>query len=258
MYKNIVIKIGSSTLATKQGKLDIPNLSRLVRETAALVKQKSRVIVVTSGSIVTGAEKLKLKAKPSSLPQKQAAAAVGQSILMRQYEKAFESFGLTVAQVLLTRDAIENRERYNNARNTFHTLLREKVVPIVNENDTVTVEEIKFGDNDNLSALVAQLVGADLLILLTDVDGFYMKTASGLKFKADVIEEIDHKVISAAGNSSTKVGTGGMATKIEAAKICRKAGIPMVIAHGRTPGVIGKIARGETVGTLFLPKGKKR
>ncbi len=257
MYNTIVIKIGSSTLTTKQGKLDLPNLTRLVSETAALIKQKCRVVIVTSGSVVTGSEKLKLKEKPKSLPEKQAAAAVGQSILMRQYEKAFEAYGLTVAQILLTRDTIENRERYINARNTFSTLLAEEVVPIVNENDTVAVEEIKVGDNDNLSALVASLIGADLLVLLTDVDGFYMRSDEGVDYKVDEIHEINEEVEAAAGHSGTQAGTGGMITKLQAAHICQDAGIPVVIAHGQTEGLLQKIANGEKIGTLFVPKTKK-
>lgn len=252
MYNTIVIKIGSSTLTTIEGKLNVANLTRIAEETAELISKKHKVIIVTSGSIVTGAERLKLKAKPKTMPEKQAAAAVGQSILMRQYEKAFEKCGITVAQILLTKDALND-----NAKNTILTLLKENVVPVVNENDTVAVDEIKFGDNDNLSALVARLIKADLLILLSDVDGFYLKTDKGVEFKADVVEEIDSKVESAAGHSATHVGTGGMVTKIQAAKICKDAGIPMVIANGMTSGIIGKIADGETIGTLFLPKGKK-
>jgi glutamate 5-kinase len=256
-YNTIVIKIGSSTLTTKEGKLDVSNLTRLVFETAGLVKQKLKIIIVTSGAVVTGTERLNLKSKPTTVPQKQAAAAVGQSILMRQYEKAFEKYGITVAQVLLTRDAIADRERYLNARNTISTLLAENVVPIVNENDTVAVEEIKVGDNDTLSALVASLIGADLLVLLTDVDGFYMETDEGVDYRVDVVEEITKEVAAAAGHPGTQLGTGGMVTKISAARICQDAGIPVVIAHGRTEGIIEKIVNGEKVGTLIKPKAKK-
>src|SRR3989339_105556 len=158
-----VIKIGTSTL-TLDNKLDLQNLQRIVKEIAL---SKKKAIIVTSGAIVTGAQKLGLASKPKTIPEKQAAAAIGQSVLMRQYEKAFEKFGITTAQVLLTRDAIENRERYLNVRNTMTTLLNEGVIPIVNENDTVAIDEIKVGDNDNLAALVASLIGADLLIMLT-------------------------------------------------------------------------------------------
>jgi glutamate 5-kinase len=251
MAKTIVIKIGSSTLTTKEGKLDIGNLTRIVKETAELVKNKHKAIIVTSGAIVTGAERLKLKSKPKTVPEKQAAAAVGQSVLMRQYEKAFEKFGITVAQLLLTRDVISDRERSLNVRHTMATLLNENVVPVINENDTVAVDEIKVGDNDTLSALVAELVGADLLVLFTDVDGFYMD-----KCKIDEIEEITREVESAAGHSSTELGTGGMITKLQAARIAGAAGIPVVIGDGRCKGLLKKIINGERVGTIFRPKGK--
>jgi glutamate 5-kinase len=254
MAKTIIIKIGSSTLTTPHGTLDHANLSRIVAEAAALVKEKKRVVIVTSGAIVTGAQALGLKAKPKSIPQKQAAAAIGQSRLMRQYEKAFEEHGITVAQVLLTRDALADRQRHQNARNCLLTLLKEKVVPVINENDTVAVDEIRIGDNDTLAALTARLVGADLLILLTDVDGFYMKDKKGVPFLVPAIKKIDGAVKSAAGHSSTQQGTGGMITKIQAAEICSQAGITMAITSGRKPGVIRAIANGQKIGTLFHPQ----
>ena len=253
----LVIKIGSSTLTTKQGQLDVTNLTRLVSETAEIIKAGHKAILVTSGAIVSGCEALKLKEKPTSIPEKQAAAAVGQSRLMRQYEKAFEIYGISVAQILLTRDAIADRERYLNARNCLSTLLEEGVVPVVNENDTVAVEELKVGDNDTLSALVASLIGAEALVLLTDVDGFYMESDEGVAYKAEVVEEITKEVEGFAGHAGTQMGTGGMVTKLQAAKIATDAGIPVYIAHGRTVNVIKKIANGEKVGTLFKAKDKK-
>jgi len=253
----IVIKIGSSTLTDKSGKLDTKNLKSLAKEAAELVKMGRQVVLVTSGAIVTGSERLKLKQKPKSIPEKQAAAAVGQSLLMRQYEKAFEEYGIPVAQVLLTRDAIAHRERYLNARHAFEALLNYKVVPIINENDTVAIDELKVGDNDNLSALVASLIGADLLILLTDVDGFYLKTDEGVPYKADLIEEISEEVESAAGHPSTQLGTGGMVTKLQAVKICSDAGIPVIIAHGGEEGIVLKAASGEKIGTFFKAKDVK-
>jgi glutamate 5-kinase len=218
-FNTIVIKIGSSSLTTPAGTLDIPNLKRVVAEIAELTNAKKKFVLVTSGAIVCGAERLGL-GKPKTIPEKQAAAAVGQSRLMRQYEKAFEAHDLTVAQILLTRDAIADRERYLNARRAFAALLEENVIPVVNENDTVAVDEIKIGDNDTLAALTASLIGADLLILLTDVDGFYMKNEEGIPYLVDEIREIDREVESAAGHPSTQLGTGGMITKIQAAKIC--------------------------------------
>jgi len=255
-FNTIVIKIGSSTLTNPNGKLDLNNLKRLAAETSELVSQKKKIIIVTSGSIVCGAERLGI-GKPRTIPEKQAAAAVGQSRLMRQYEKAFEEYGITVAQVLLTRDAIADRERYLNARNTFNTLLEESVVPVVNENDTVAIDEIKIGDNDNLAALTASLIGADLLILLTDVDAFYMKNEEGLSFPVPEIKEISREVEDAAGHPSTQLGTGGMITKIQAARICSDAGIYMAILHGKTKGLIKELIDGKSVGTIFIPKASK-
>ncbi|MDD5382408.1 MAG: glutamate 5-kinase [Candidatus Margulisbacteria bacterium] len=255
-FNTIVIKVGSSSLTTSDGKLDLVNLKKIVTEIAALVKAGKKIILVTSGSIVCGAEKLGL-GKPKTIPEKQAAAAVGQSRLMRQYEKAFEEFGLTVAQILITRDAIADRERYLNARNTFNTLLTEKVVPIVNENDTVAIEEIKIGDNDNLAALTASLIGADLLVLLTDVDGFYMKNEEGIPYFAAEIKEINKEVESAAGQPSTQLGTGGMITKLQAGKVCADAGVYMAIINSRKEGLLQQLVEGKQVGTIFLPKESK-
>ncbi|MBU0672423.1 MAG: glutamate 5-kinase [Candidatus Margulisbacteria bacterium] len=255
-FNIIVIKVGSSSLTNPQGNLDLTNLKRIALEISDLVKNKKKVILVTSGSIVCGAERLGL-GKPKTIPQKQAAAAVGQARLMRQYEKAFEKYDLTVAQVLLTRDAIANRERYLNARHCFDTLLEENVIPIVNENDAVAIDEIKIGDNDNLAALTASLIGADLLVLLTDVDGFYMKNEEGVSFLADEITEIDQNVEDAAGHPSTQLGTGGMITKIQAARVCSNAGTYMAIVNGRKEGLIKQVIKGEPAGTLFIPKTSK-
>ncbi|OGB89808.1 glutamate 5-kinase [candidate division WOR-1 bacterium RIFCSPHIGHO2_01_FULL_53_15] len=250
-YKTLIIKIGSSTLTTANGKLDLNNLKRIVTEAAQLVKEKKKVLIVTSAAIVSGSEKLGL-GKPKSIPEKQAAAAVGQSLLMRQYEKAFEEYGITVAQVLLTGDTITDSERSHNAKNCLKTLLNESVVPVINENDTVAVDEIKIGDNDNLAALTAKLIKADALIVLTDVDGFYMKNEEGIPYLADEINEINWAVKNAAGRPSTQLGTGGMATKIQAAEICLGAGIDMLIINGRKPGLIQAVAAGERVGTRFV------
>lgn len=245
-HQTIILKIGSSTLTSPEGKLDSDNLHRIVSEVAALVKAGKRFLIVTSGSIVTGSERLGM-GKPKTIPQKQAAAAVGQSLLMRQYEKAFEVFGITVAQVLLTRDALNE-----NAKNCLMTLLKESVVPVINENDTVAVDEIRIGDNDNLAALTAGLVGADLLVILTDIDGFYMKNDEGVPYLVSEINKITPEVKEAAGHPSTQLGTGGMITKLQAAEICLKDGIEMMIVSGRTPGLISAAAAGENVGTRFV------
>ena len=256
MAKTIVIKIGSSSLTDPQGKLDTKNLKRVVAEIVKLIAQKTQVVLVTSGAIVCGAEKLGL-GKPKTIPEKQAAAAVGQSRLMRKYEKAFEEFGVTVAQVLLTRDAIADRERYLNVRNTLNTLLAENVVPIINENDTVAIEELKIGDNDNLAALAASCIGADLLVIMTDVDGFYLKNEEGISYLVPEIKEITREVEEAAGHPSTQLGTGGMITKIQAAKICSDAGVHLAIINSRKLDLLTKLAGGEKIGTLFIPKVSK-
>jgi len=254
MAKNLIlIKIGSSTLTSSKGNLDLENLNRIVAEVAALIKQKKQVLLVTSGAIVSGAEKLGLQ-KPKTIPEKQAAAAVGQSRLMRQYEKAFEEFGISVAQILLTRDAIADRERYLNIRNCLTTLINESVVPIINENDTVAIDEIKIGDNDTLAALTASLIGADLLLVLTDIDGFYMKNEEGISYLVSEIKEIDQEIKAAAGHPSTQLGTGGMITKLQAAEICSDAGVEMGIIHGRKTGLISAYIAGEKVGTHFPPR----
>ena len=251
-YSTIVIKIGSSTLTTPTGKLDHHNLKRIVAEAASLVKQKKKVLLVTSGAIVTGAEKLSL-GQPKTIPQKQAAAAIGQALLMRQYEKAFESHGIMVAQVLLTRDVITHSERKLNVKNCLTTLLSRGIVPIINENDAVAVDEIKIGDNDNLAAMTARLIEADLLILLTDVDGFYLKDHRGKLALVQEITSISGKIRAAAGISTSKAGTGGMATKIQAAEICSLSGITMAIASGRKSGVIINLSSGEKEGSIFYP-----
>jgi len=247
----LVIKIGSSSLTNSQAQLDLKNLRRIVKQTANLVKKGQSIVLVTSGAIVCGAQVLKL-GKPKTIPQKQAAAAVGQSRLMRQYEKAFEKYGIPTAQILLTRDAITNPDRYANARNCFQTLLNEGVVPIVNENDTVAVDEIKIGDNDNLAALTAELIGAKILILLTDVDGFYMKDQKGKLKLVSEIKEINAQIETAAGTSSSDQGTGGMKTKLQAAKLCQRAGINMYIINSRRSNLIQKAANREKVGTRFI------
>ena len=247
----IVIKIGSSSLTNSEGLLDAKNIKRLARQISKLVLSRRQVVLVSSGAIVSGSGRLGYKEKPRSIFEKQAAAAVGQSLLMRQWEKAFERFHLPVGQILLTADVFKNPVMRQNAYNTIHTLLKHSAVPVVNENDTVSVDEIKVGDNDNLSAMVSVLMKADLLINLTDVDGFYVKTKEGATLKLDEVEEITEKIERHANLSEKKSGTGGMITKLEAAKLAKQAGIPMVIAHGKTADIF-KIAVGEKIGTRFI------
>jgi len=247
--KRIVVKVGTRVLACGNYRLNRTWIKKLVAQIAALINQRIEVILVTSGAIGSGMGMLKLEVRPKLLPKQQAAAAVGQSQLMKIYDTFFKSHKLLTAQILLTRDDLSNRRRYLNAKNTLSTLLGYKVVPIINENDTVSVDEIKFGDNDRLSALVAHLVSADLLIILSDVDGLYAQKAV-----VSVVETISPEIERAAKRTTSKVGTGGMASKVQAAKICSASGIACVVANGKTPDILHKILDGENTGTLFLPK----
>ncbi|NLT94430.1 MAG: glutamate 5-kinase [Clostridia bacterium] len=254
--RRIVIKVGTSTLTHSTGKLNLALIEKLVRQLTDLSHQGKEVLLVTSGAVGAGMGKLGLKEKPKTIPEKQAAAAVGQGIIMHIYEKLFSEYGLVVAQLLLTRADMTDRRRFLNARNTLLTLLNKGVVPIINENDTVAIEEIKFGDNDTLGALVAGLVDADLLILLSDIEGLY--TGDPRKDKnaqlIPIVEEITAEIQGLAGNAGTKFGSGGMSTKISAAKIAVNAGIPMIIANGSRPDVIREICAGSPIGTLFIPR----
>ena len=252
--RRIVVKVGSSLL-TEKNRLNLKRLEEIVDQLASLQKENREVILVTSGAIAGGMGRLNLK-KLTTIPQKQAAAAIGQNLLMGIYEKLFKKRGCLVAQVLLTSEDIQNRKRYLNARNTLLTLLNYKAIPIVNENDTVAVNEIRFGDNDTLSALVASKVEADLLIILTDTKGLYTadpKRKRKVKFVGEV-SEITPQLERMASGPGTLKGTGGMVAKLRAAKIARSSGIAMIIADGRIRNVIRRLLAGERLGTLFLPK----
>lgn len=260
--KRIVIKVGTSTLTYDTGKINFSRIDRLARTISDLVNQGREVVLVTSGAIGVGSGKLKLKEKPVSIREKQAVAAVGQCELMHIYSKIFSEYGHVVGQILLTRDVVENGHGKQNVINTFETLLEREIIPIVNENDSVSVEEIEsgenrvFGDNDTLSAIVAKLVKADLLIILSDIDGLYdsdpRKNSSSKLIP--VIEEITPAIEEFAGEAGTKRGTGGMFTKISAAKMAVSAGIGMIISNGSDPCIIMNILSGENIGTFFVPK----
>lgn len=254
--KKIVVKVGTSTLTHNTGKLNLERIERLVRQLSDLQNQGKEVVLVSSGAIGAGMGKLNLDKRPKTIPEKQAVAAIGQGILLHLYEKMFAEYGQTTAQLLLTKADLEHRQRFLNARNTLLTLLDLGVIPIVNENDTVAFEEIKFGDNDTLAALVATLIDADLVILLTDIDGFYNDDPRKNKDakRLAVVEHIDESIEGQAGSVGSKFGSGGMATKIIAAKIAVNAGIPLIIALGSEPNIIGQIISGEPVGTLFVPQ----
>ena len=254
--KRIVVKVGSSTITHANGKCDFARIDRLARELADWQNKGKEMILVSSGAVAVGVDRLGLAEKPKTIPGKQAAAAVGQGILMHTYEKIFAEYGQLVAQVLLTRMETIDRHRYTNARNTFMELLRQRVIPIVNENDVVALDELKIGDNDNMSALVASIVDADLVIILSDVDGLYTanpQTHPDAKLVCRV-DEITPEIEASAGGAGSSVGTGGMFTKIQAAKNATTSGINLVIASGSQKDAISRILEGEEVGTLFVSR----
>ena len=257
--KRIVVKIGTSSLTYPTGKLNLSRLEGLVREVADIQNEGREMILVSSGAVGAGLGRLGFKRRPSKIPEKQAAAAVGQGILMHIYEKLFSEYGQVVAQVLLTRFDLLERRCYLNARNALMTLLNLGVIPIVNENDTIIVEGLHFGDNDTLSALVAGLVEADLLLILSDIDGLY--TADPREHPEavllPVIEEITQEVEQLAGGTGSQWASGGMATKLQAARIATSSGLPMVIANSQEERIIRRILAGESIGTLFLSKEHK-
>ncbi len=251
----VVIKVGTSTLTHPSGHINIRRLENLVKVLSDLKNSGKDVILVSSGAIGVGVGKLGLKARPADTPGKQAAAAVGQCELMYLYDKLFSEYNHTVAQVLLTRDIVELPQRKTHVVNTFNRLLEYGAIPIVNENDTVAVEEIEFGDNDTLSALVAQLVQADVLVLLSDIDGLYTanpRTDPDAKLitKVPSIEQVE----SAAEGAGSSLGTGGMITKINAAKIAVDSGIDMAIMNGNHPENLYRLFDGEEIGTHFIRK----
>ena len=254
--KRVVVKVGTSTLTHANGQMNLERMERLVRELADLHNRDIEVVLVSSGAIGTGANRMGLKKIPKTLPEKQALAAIGQGRLLHMYEKFFADYGKTVAQVLLTREDLDERIRYLNATNTLLAILNMHVIPIINENDTVVVEEIRIGDNDTLSTMVAGIVNADLLIILSDVDGFYdcdprINKAAHLQSEVyEVTEEMETNAVS----RGTTFASGGMLTKLKSARICMAAGIPMVIANSAEENVIRRIFAGEELGTVFLPR----
>ncbi|MEM0100861.1 MAG: glutamate 5-kinase [Candidatus Methanomethylicaceae archaeon] len=249
--KLIVVKVGASSLSNEEGFLDIKKIERLCDEIISLKKIGIDVILVSSGAIRAG--KSIIKGKNADMPSLQALAAIGQVLLMEAYRKVMANRGFIIAQILLTWDDFKNKRRLRNLLNTLNTLISFGVLPIINENDTVAVEEIKFGDNDTLSALVAKYIQADLLIILSDVNGLYSGDPKDTNSKfISCVEKITPEIENYAQNKYS--GFGGMATKIKAAKIVTEAGIPMVIANSSIEKVLEKIISGEKIGTIFLPK----
>ncbi|MBI4849303.1 MAG: glutamate 5-kinase [Nitrospirae bacterium] len=256
--KRLVIKIGSNILASPERGLNIERLHALAKDIAEVVDAGHKVVIVSSGAVAAGLKKLGLKEKPKDIKLKQAAAAIGQSSLMWAYEQNFAGFQKKVAQVLLTRDDIENRQRYINAKNTLFTLLSYDVIPVINENDPIAVDEIKFGDNDMLAALVASLIEADMLIILSDVEGLYSKNPAHKDAELiRCVDEITSGIEKIAGSAGSAVGTGGMYSKILAAKQANSHGIPVVIMNGKKGGLITRLTRGEKIGTSFQPKAQR-
>jgi glutamate 5-kinase len=253
--RRVVVKVGSGVLTGTDG-LNRTAIRNLASDMCALRAKNIEVILVSSGAIASGLKKIGLKKRPDTISGKQAVAAVGQPSLMMAWEKAFESHGRKVAQILITRDDFSHRGRYLNARNTIFTLLAWKIVPIINENDTVVVDEIKFGDNDNLSAMVTSLMEAQLLVCLTDLDGLYSRDPRTCKDAqlVKVVDKVSREIIQCAGSIPSFLGTGGMGSKIRAAQAVSMGGVPTIIANGRKPGIIRNIFEAEAVGTLFLPQ----
>jgi glutamate 5-kinase len=253
--ETIVVKVGTSTITYPNGKMNLMFAERLVRVLSNLKNQGKNIVLVTSGAIGVGRAKMGLLQRPDSIPEKQALASIGQVNLMYIYSKLFGEYGQVASQVLLTKDVLDGGEREQNAINTFQTLFQYNSIPIVNENDTISIEQIQFGDNDTLSAIVSVLVKADLLILLSDIDGLYTKDPNEDKDAEliHVVYGVTEEIINASGNTHSDLGTGGMRTKIAAAQICLDHDIPMVIANGDNPSNINRILAGEDVGTLFVP-----
>lgn len=257
--QTIVVKIGTSSLTFPNGRLNLRRIEKLVEVIVTIHGSGKNIVLVTSGSIAVGSGKLGKKRRPRTLPGKQAAAAIGQAVLMKIYQKFFNNHDKTVAQILLTYDVIQEEEKNTNARNAFAKLLEMRAIPIVNENDSIATDEIEIGDNDRLSAMVATLCDANLLVLLSDIDGMF--TADPKKDpnakRLSIVEKISDEIESAASGAGSAFGTGGMITKIIAAKICDEAGIDTIIANGDQPEILFNILDGQDIGTLFVASKNK-
>ncbi len=255
--KRVVIKVGSSTLTYPSGGMNLRLIENLVRVLADLKNSGKEVIFVSSGAIAAGVGRLGMKERPKDIPGKQAAASVGQTELMYLYDKCFAEYNHPVGQVLLTNDVIGDAGRRQHVHNTFERLLELGVIPIVNENDTVAVDEIKIGDNDTLSAVVARITGADALVILSDIDGLFTAnpaTTSDAKL-IPLVDKIDDELFAIAGGAGSSRGTGGMQTKLSAASLAGEAGIVTAIINGKNPALLYSLFEGESVGTRFELKG---
>ena len=252
--KRVVIKVDTSSLTHATGKTDIRHVTELVKVLADIANAGVQIALVSSGAIGVGAGKLGLQKRPQDTPGRQAAAAVGQVELMFMYDKFFSEYGYTTGQLLLTKDDFENPERHTNLENAFEALFAQGVIPIINENDSVAVDEIVFGDNDCLSAEVAALVGADLLIILSDIDGLYdaNPVTTPEAHLIPVVETIDDSIAALAGGSASEYGTGGMATKIRAAQIAGEAGIDTIVMNSSPVVRLYDAVEGKQAGTMFV------
>lgn len=253
----IVVKLGTGVLTDSRKQPDLTQMEQLVGQIAEQRKAGKEIVLVSSGAVGAGMGVLGHEKRPTDLAELQACAAVGQSRLMATYEKLFGAFGLSVAQILLTHDDLQHHDRHLNARDTLVRLLGHGVVPIINENDVVSFTELKFGDNDQLSALVASLLPADLLVILTTVDGVIENFGKANPRTIAVIERIDQKIEKMAGGTSSATAVGGMASKIQAAKIAVRSGVPLVIASGKKKRTLARVVDGEEEGTLFVPQSGK-
>lgn len=249
------MKVGSSSITYQNGKPNLSRMELLARELSDLHNRGLEIILVTSGAIGIGISRLGFAKRPKNIPEKQAAAAVGQGLLMHIYEKLFAEYGVTVGQVLLTKEDFSYRQRFLNARNTLYALMNFGVIPVINENDTVAVDEIKVGDNDNLAALVGGLVDADVLILLSDIDGLYSADPRSVSDAGLISEvtEITAEMEKKCGGAGSSLGTGGMLTKLQAARIAMHSGLVMVLASAAERDVVRRIMAGERIGTVFWP-----
>ncbi|HUT31937.1 MAG TPA: glutamate 5-kinase [Planctomycetota bacterium] len=255
--RRLVVKVGSNVLTSKTGALDRRRVRHLAEQVSTLCDAGKEVIVVSSGAIAAGVGELGLPGRPKTMPELQAAAAVGQGRLIRAYNESFRRHGRCVGQVLLTREDMEDRARFLNTRNTLRALLDLGCVPIINENDSVSVEEIRYGDNDFLAAHLATLILADLLVILSTVDGLFETDAAGRPRLVGLVEKVSEEVVALDTGETSARGTGGMGSKLRAAAMTTRAGVPVVVAGGRRSNILARVVAGENVGTLFLPASRR-
>ena len=254
--KRIVVKVGSKVLVDKSGKPNVQRMKKIVKDISSINKQDNEITLVTSGAIGSGIEALKFKTRPTDITDLQMAAAVGQLRLISIYDELFKNYKCQIAQILLTHDVLKNKHQCTNAQNTIFNLLSNKIIPIINENDTVSTDEIKFGDNDVLAGLVAKLINADALILLSTIDGLRTSVQNGRTKRISYVNQINKTIFSHVDDQKDNLSLGGMKSKLESAKLAGDEGIPVIIADGRKDNIVSKIISGEDEGTFFNTKKK--